>query len=158
MIGGYKASSSGLYGALTFHHAKLDASLRHVMATLRLEGPAAAKMAFDPFQRELDAQLEAEETWLLPPYERSKPKAAEAVLFQHVKVRAAATLAAAQLDALSAEERPLQDLYDVLALHCRCEESDLYQWSETAIGEEDSRAVLQKIEAGELQEPHGWSR
>jgi hypothetical protein len=152
MIGGQIASSSGLYGALTFHHARLDASLRHVLATLRLEGPAAAKTTFATFRCELDAQLEAEEIWLLPPYERAKPRAAEAVRTQHVQVRSCAARAASSLDAKSRDDRPLQDLYDVLSFHCQCKESDLYRWCETAICEEASRAVLQKIEAEELRE------
>jgi hypothetical protein len=152
MIGGQKASSSGLYAALMFHHARLDADLRHVIATLRLEGPAPAKTTFGRFQRELDAHLEAEETWLLPSYTRAKPRAAKAVLVQHTKVRSSASRAATSLGAQCSDEQPLQELYDVLALHCRCEESDLYKWSETAIGEEASRAVIQKIESEELRQ------
>jgi hypothetical protein len=151
MIGGQKVSSSGLYGALTFHHARLDADLRHVLATLRFEGPVAAKITFDAFRRELDAHLEAEETWLLPPYERAKPVAGEAVRAQHVVVRSTAALAATSLDARSADEHALHTLYLVLTRHCRSEECDLYRWCETAICEKDSRAVLRMIEAEELR-------
>jgi hypothetical protein len=144
--------SSGLYAALTFHHARLETSLRHVIATLHLEGTGSAEACFEAFHRELFALLEAEETWLLPPYEGARPRAAEIVREQHAKLRAAAALAAEALAASVVDERPLHELDQLLAEHCRSEESDLYRWSETAIGQQASRAVLQKIEAVELEE------
>jgi hypothetical protein len=137
---------------MTFHHARLEASLRHVLATLRLEGPAAAQSSFDTFRRELDAHLEAEERWLLPPFERAKPVAGEAVRAQHVLVRSGVARAASVLATRSADEKPFHELDELLARHCRDEEGDLYRFSETAIGEAESRAVLQKIEAVELTE------
>jgi hemerythrin superfamily protein len=152
MIGAGTASSSGLYGALTFHHARLEASLRHVISELHLAGTTAAKEAFGTFERELDAHLEAEETWLLPPFERVRPQAGESIRLQHVKVRAADARARLELGKGAADDRPLHELLELLDQHCRNEESDLYRWAETAIGEQDSRAVLQKIEAVELEE------
>jgi hypothetical protein len=135
-----------------FHHAVLETSLRHSLSTLHLEGAAAADPCFQAFRRELDAHLEAEETWLLPSYERVRPQAAETVRAQHAKLRSAAALAAEALAASAVDERPLYELDELLGQHCRSEESDLYRWSETAIGQQASRAVLQKIEAVELEE------
>src|SRR5689334_13209540 len=103
---GLQASSSGLYGAMTFHHARLEASLRHVLAMLRLEGPVAAQSSFETFRRELDAHLEAEERWLLPPFERARPIAGEAVRAQHVMVRSGVMRAADVLATRSVDERP----------------------------------------------------
>lgn len=155
MIGTGTASSSGLYGAFTFHHARLEASLRHVISELHLAGAGAAKAAFGTFERELEAHLEAEETWLLPSFERVRPQAGETIRLQHVKVRAADARARSELDKAPADDRPLHELLQLLEVHCRNEEGDLYRWAETAIGEQDSRAVLQKIEAGELEEKRG---
>jgi hypothetical protein len=104
------------------------------------------------FLRELDAHLEAEERWLLPPFERVRPLSGEAIRALHAEVRSAAARVAKLLVAGSVDEKPFHELDELLARHCTSEESDLYRFSETAIGEGDSRAVLQTIEAGELGE------
>jgi hypothetical protein len=122
------------------------------MSMLRLEGTAAAQANFEVFRRELDAHLEAEETWLLPPFELVKPHVADACRVQHAKVRSAAALAAQALASRTVDETPLYVLDQLLCQHCRDEEGDLYRWCETAIGEQASRAVLRKIEAVELEE------
>jgi len=46
---------AGLYAALTFHHARLEAKARHVLATLQLGGADAARESFASFNRELAA-------------------------------------------------------------------------------------------------------
>jgi hypothetical protein len=135
---------------LIYHHARLEASGRHVVSTLQLEGPAAARTFFGAFKRELDAHLEAEETWVLPPFAGVRKQVYEAVCADHVEIRRAADLAEKSLDAGSTDDHPLHRLLALLEENCRREESDLYRWSETAIGEHDSRAVLQKIEAAEF--------
>ena len=100
---------------MTFHHARLEASLRHALATLRLEGPAAAQSSFEAFRRELDAHLEAEERWLLPPFERVKPQAGEAVRAQHEMVRRGADKLAKALAVNSVDEKPFHELDELLA-------------------------------------------
>ena len=141
--------SSGLYAALTFHHARLEASARHVLSTLRLEGPDAARKSFASFKRELDAHFEAEETWVLPAFARARPDACAEIRAEHDRVRQGVQ---AFEQSGETDERALQELLDRLLDLCRFEERDLCKWSETAIGEAESRAVLQKIEQAELSE------
>src|SRR4051794_6095155 len=146
-------SSSGLYGALTFHHARVETSGRHALTTLRLEGIEAARPSFDAFRRELEGHLEAEERWMLPSFARFDPQACEAIRLEHARIRDGIARASRSLDARAADERPLHELLELLVLHCQREESELYRWAETAIGEEESRAVLQKIEIAESDDP-----
>jgi len=143
--------SSGLYAALTFHHARLEASARHVLSKLRLEGPAAARKSFESFKRELDAHLEAEEAWVLPAFARARPDACAAIRAEHARVRQAAEAFERSVEGEGAE-RALHELLDRLLYLCHLEERDLCKWTETEIGEAESRAVLQKIEQAELGE------
>jgi hypothetical protein len=155
MVLGSQSSVSGLYAAMTFHHARLETSGRHVLSTLHLEGRAAAQRSFDAFRRELEAHLEAEERWVLPAFARVEPNASEDILTEHGQIREAAGAAERSFDdrtdgpGKAPDERPMHELLELLCEHCRREESNLYRWSETAIGEPESRAVLQKIEAAE---------
>ena len=141
--------SSGLYAALTFHHARLEAKARHVLATLQLEGPDAARKSFASFKRELDAHFEAEETWVLPAFARARPEASAEIGAEHARIRHAVQ---AFERSGGADEQMLHELLDLLLNLCRLEERDLCKWSETAIGEAESRAVLQRIEEAELAE------
>ena len=152
MTAGSQASSSGLYAALTFHHARLEACGRHVLSMLSLEGPESAATSFGPWRRALDAQLEAEETFLLPRLERANPRTSQTIHDHHARLRTATDRVARSLEGLSSDERPLQELLDLLSQHCHREETELYRWAETAIDETDSRAVIHKIESGELGE------
>jgi hypothetical protein len=152
MIAGHEASSSGLYGALTFHHARLETLARHVLSTLHGEGRSAAQDSFSAFKREFDAHLEAEETWLLPAFSRANPAACEAIIAEHARLRIVTDLAAAALDTEKIDEQPMHQLLELLCEHCRREESELYRWAETSVDERASRAVLQKIESAEPPE------
>jgi hypothetical protein len=145
-------STSGLYAALTFHHARLEASGRHVLSTLHLEGPSGAKRSFVKFKRELDAHLEAEERWVLPAYGLIRPQAKEVICREHEQIRAMADRFARSLDTRRVDEPALCQLLELLGLHCRREEPELYRWAETAIGEPESRAVIQRIETSEFCE------
>jgi hemerythrin len=152
---GAEPSSSGLYAALYFHHARLEASGRHVLSTLRLEGPAAARGAFKTFKCELEAHLEAEERWVLPGFARAEPEAYEAIREEHMLIRQMSESLTWSAATVASDERTLHELVDLLLAHCRREEQTLYRWAETAIGEPESRAVLQKIEAAELEPKKG---
>src|SRR6266511_4020138 len=114
MIAGHEASSSGLYGALTFHHARLETLGRHVLSTLHLEGRSGAQAAFSSFKRELDAHVEAEERWLLPAFARAKSAACESLVAEHARLRVASDLAAAALDTETIDERPMHALLELL--------------------------------------------
>jgi hypothetical protein len=149
---GSEPSCSGLYAALTFHHARLETSGRHVLSTLHLEGPAAAKLTFAGFRCELDAHLEAEEAWVLPAFARVEPEASQAICADHAEIRVATDVVARSLDAPPVNEPAMYKLLELLQLHCRREETQLYRWAETGVGEPESRAVIQKIEMAELCE------
>jgi hemerythrin HHE cation binding domain-containing protein len=149
MIAGHEASSSGLYGALTFHHAQLETLARHALSMCHLEGGGAAQSTMSQFERELDAHLEAEERWLLPAFARTNPVACDAIMAEHARLRVACNLCAAALDAETIDERPIHVLLELLGDHCRREEAELYRWAETSIDEATSRAVIQKIEGAE---------
>jgi hemerythrin superfamily protein len=144
-------SASGLQGALTFHHARLETIGRHALSTLRLEGPAAARASFDSFKRELDAHLEAEEAWILPPYRRRKRDVCDRIRTDHTELRCLADAVARGLESGARDEEPLRKLLELLAEHGRLEESDCYRWSESGIDEIASKSVLRKIEAAELE-------
>jgi hypothetical protein len=148
-------STSGLYAALTFHHARLEASGRHVLSTLHLEGPNGARTSFAKFRRELDGHLEAEERWVLPAYGRIRPQAKEVICREHEQIRAMADRFARSLDQPPVDEVALHQLLELLNLHCRREEPELYRWAETAIGERESRAVIEKIETCEICDDPG---
>jgi Hemerythrin HHE cation binding domain len=152
MVAGSDPSTSGLYGALTFHHARLEASGRHALSMLQIEGSSGARASFRAFERELIAHFEAEETWVLPAFARARPQAYEAVRAEHAQLRSAVDAVARSFGANAADQRALHDLLERLLELWRREEGDLYRWAETAIGESDSRAVIQKIEAAELGE------
>ena len=145
-------STSGLYAALTFHHARLEASGRHLLSTLQLEGSKGARTCLAKFRCELDAHLEAEERWILPAYGRIRPQAKEVICREHEQIRAMADRFARSLDRPPVDEAALHQLLELLNLHCRREEPELYRWAETAIGEPESRAVIQKIETSEVCE------
>ena len=145
-----ETNTSGLYAALMFHHARLEASGRHVLSTLHLEGRHGARTCFAQFKRELDAHLEAEEKWVLPAYGRIRPQAKEVICREHEQIRSVADRFARSLDTPPADEPALHQLLELLGLHCRREEPELYRWAETAIGEPDSLAVIQKIETSEI--------
>jgi len=152
MIVGQEPSSSGLYGAMTFHHTHLEMLARHVISTFHGEGRSAAQTSFSAFKRQLDAHLDAEETWLLPPFERANPSAYDAILAEHARLRASTDLAAAALDTEQIDEHPLHRLVEILCELCHREEEGLYRWAETAIDAHASRAVIQKIEGARLPE------
>jgi hypothetical protein len=145
-----EANSSGLYAALTFHHARLETSGRHVLSALHLEGPRAAKASFAKFRCELDAHLEAEEAWVLPGFARVDPESSQAICAGHAQIRKVSDAVARSLEAPPADESAMHELLELLDLHCRREEHELYRWAETGIGESESRAVIQKIEMSEL--------
>src|SRR5260221_13318252 len=50
------------------------------------------------------------------------------------------------------DEAGLHNPLELLNLHCGREEPELYRWAETAIGEPESRAVIQKIETSAVRE------
>src|SRR5438309_661450 len=116
-----EANSSGLYAALTFHHARLETSGRHVLSTLHLEGPRAAKASFAKFRCELDAHLEAEEAWVLPGFARVDPESSQAICAGHAQIRKVSDAVARSLDAPPADEPAMHELLELLDLHCRRE-------------------------------------
>jgi hemerythrin superfamily protein len=144
-------TASGLHAAMSYHHARLETAGRHALSTLRLEGPVAARHPFDGFKRELDAHLEAEETWILPLYRKGKPDDCSRIRSEHTELRCMADAVKRGLAAGDTDEEPLRKLLELLLDHCRLEESDCYRWAEEAIDEKASRAVLRSIEAAELE-------
>jgi hypothetical protein len=57
-----------------------------------------------------------------------------------------------RLESGATDDEPLRSLLDLLAAHSRLEENDCYVWAESAVDEKASRALLQKIEAAELED------
>jgi hypothetical protein len=109
MVAGPDPSTSGLYGALTFHHARLEASGRHALSMLQIEGSSGARASFRAFERELIAHFEAEETWVLPAFARARPQAYEAVRAEHAQLRSAVDAVARLFGANAVDQRALHD-------------------------------------------------
>jgi hypothetical protein len=145
-------NTSGLCAALAFHNAKVEACGRHVLSRLQCDGSSGAVASFGSFERQIIAHLDAEEKWLLPAFARARPQACETIRAEHARIRGAVDAVARSFHANAADQRALHDLLERLLEQFRREEADLYCWAETAIGESDSRAVIQKIEAAELGE------
>jgi hypothetical protein len=119
---------------------------------LRLEGAVAARGSFSAFRRSLEAHLDAEDAWVVPPFGRECPDAAERIRADHAELRARALALAVCFDAGAVEPHLLAELLEILDRHARFEESDFYRWADVAIDEASSRAVLREIEAAELGE------
>ena len=148
---GSKCTVSGLCAAMTFDHAKLDTGGRHVVSLLLCEGQEAACQAWRPFLEELLVHLDAEEASMLPAFRREKPEACASILSDHAGIRRAAEVVTRSFECLDADERILRQLLHLLELHGRKEEDDLYPWSETGLGEHESRAVIERIEKTEAR-------
>jgi hypothetical protein len=136
---------------MTFDHAKLETGGRHVVSLLQCEGQEVACQAWRSFLEELLLHLDAEECSMLPAFDRVKPEACASIRSDHARIRRAAEVVTRSFERRSPDEWALRDLLHLLALHGRMEENDLYPWSETGVGEHESRAVIERIEKSEAR-------
>jgi hemerythrin-like domain-containing protein len=149
----HEETSSGLNDALRFDQQRLEINLRHVQHCVAVQGAVAACGLWLHFYSELVAHFEAEDS-LIPAYRSADAESAAVLEHEHRILRSLADDLTTDFNQGMATERALARFAELFAAHARWEEATLYPWSEHGVGEEQSRAVIERIQAAGVDRPH----
>lgn len=97
-------------------------------------------------QRRLGAHLDAEETLLFPRFKEVDPKEVDALLAEHVRLRAQLEELGVGVDLKLVREPVAKAFLDTLDAHAKREDALLYRWADEAADEATRRALAKRLE------------
>jgi polyisoprenoid-binding protein YceI/hemerythrin superfamily protein len=115
-------------------HQRLEESFRPIVGAAHDHDPSDLHEAWQIFERQLLAHLNAEETHLLPVFSKSEPKQAAELLDEHARIRERAMALAIDLDLHCLQPEQVKTFVDELRAHAAREELVLYPWATRQLG------------------------
>jgi hypothetical protein len=127
---GMLAQASGLLHAIEPHHHEHIGRLLDVLRR-DAEGrdPQALDESWARFDRELQAHLRDEETYILPAFSQAHPDESRAILIDHAQIRRLAGEIALELARHAVSARTLEALRERLRAHATEEDAVMYPWA-----------------------------
>jgi hemerythrin-like domain-containing protein len=124
-------------------HLRLEGFLAAVQAAFDSEDPVAIACAWTPFEKELLAHLEVEETFLIPVLFRTNRREGRALLEEHRHIRARLAELSPGVTHANAQARTARAFIEELRAHARHEDNVLYSWADDNVGEPERQSLLE---------------
>jgi polyisoprenoid-binding protein YceI len=115
-------------------HERLEESFQTIAAAAHDQDPSDLHEAWQVFERQLLAHLDAEEAHVLPVFGKSEPKEARDILDQHAQIRERLLALAIDLDLHCLNPDQVKSFVDELRAHAAREELVLYPWAARQLG------------------------
>jgi len=120
---------------LSDDHARLERSFVALVIMAEASDQGDLRQAWESFERELLAHMNAEERHLIEPFRRQEPAEADALLREHEEIRAKLTEMGIDLELHCLHPEQVAAIVASLRVHARREERALYPWAVRQLGE-----------------------
>lgn len=127
-------------------HQRLDALFEDLLNRMHVNDAAAAGEAWTAFDAGLAGHLEAEESFMIPIFQRGDPAEAAAILAEHAKIRSLVAQLGMMLDIHALREDTVKELVDFLRAHAAREEAALYRWADTELPEAPKISLVKRLD------------
>ncbi len=115
-------------------HQRLEESFQTIVTAAGYQDPSEVHEAWQAFERQLLAHLDAEEAHVLPMFSKSQPKEAREILDVHARIRGRLVALAIDLDLHCLKLEQVKSFVDELRAHAAREELVLYPWAARQLG------------------------
>src|SRR6185437_12453607 len=134
-----------LYHALNADHRHLDELFEALLNSIHVDDAEAAEAAWTELDHGLATHLEAEETYLLPVFDRFDTAEAAAIRTEHGQIRNLAAELGVLLDIHALREEKVTEFVGFLRAHAAREEAKLYPWATRELSEAPRRSLLRRL-------------
>ncbi|WP_437831761.1 hemerythrin domain-containing protein [Sorangium sp. So ce1153] len=137
----------GLYDALHRDHQRLDEVFETLLNRVHAGDEEAARETWGTFERELLAHMEAEESLLLPLFDRFNPEEAGTIRAEHLGIRAQLAEMGTALELHTLREAKVDNLIRALRQHAAHEEAELYPWADRELPKPAADRLYERLAA-----------
>ena len=127
-------------------HRRLDALFEDLLNCMHVNDVAAARESWTAFDAGLAGHLEAEESFMIPVFQRHDPVEAAAILAEHAKIRSLLAQLGMMLDIHALREDTVTELVNFLRAHAAREEAALYRWADTDLPEAPKISLVERLD------------
>jgi hypothetical protein len=122
--------SSGLSRAIEpHHHGRIEELLNELHNESYGEDPRELCAAWSRFDRELQAHLRDEETYILPAFSDANPDEARAILAEHAEIRRLTVELGIHTELHAIRAQTIEQLLARLREHAQREDAVMYPWA-----------------------------
>jgi hemerythrin superfamily protein len=140
-------STSDLRQALRQDHDAIERGLEHLLMSARMNDWERLRGALSEIERDLRAHLEAEETFMLPKFERVDAERTRHIREEHAEIEKRLVDLGVALDLHALRDSTIEQFVKLLQEHARGEERALYSWAQAALGEQEKASALSRLRA-----------
>jgi hemerythrin len=127
-------------------HLRLDGLFEDLLNRMHVNDVAAAREVWTAFDAGLAGHLEAEESFMIPIFQRHDPVEAAAILAEHAKIRSLVAELGMMLDIHALREDTVAELVRFLRAHAAREEAALYRWADTELPEAPKISLVERLD------------